>query len=189
MEHSRLQQFRTLLIGLATVGVVPRASFVAKSFRSACTYGTSCFAPERVPSGMLTCMTALIPSEQSEAPAAQFKASLGPLTAHLVPKRCANASNVVRRTRDPSAARVTWLKLLVPLRLGRGPHPLTPSKSERSAFNGIAPESGGVDFVDRVGAVCARGGSHRQDIGTPDSCPWASHLLMANNANRAEVAR
>lgn len=55
MDHARLPQRRTLLIGLAAVGLVPLAGCMTKPVRPANADGTYCFAIGKSYSRKLTC--------------------------------------------------------------------------------------------------------------------------------------
>jgi len=98
MDHSRLPQRRTLLIGLAAVGLVPLAGCMTKPMRPANADGTYCFAIGKWHSRKFTCTTAPIPSEQVEMAAKRFEAVPDMLTVYVVRKRWGDARNAVRLT-------------------------------------------------------------------------------------------
>jgi hypothetical protein len=167
MDHSRLPQRRTLLIGLAAVGLVPLAGCMTKPVRPANADGTYCFAFGKYPSRKLTCTTAAIPSEQVEAAAKRFEAVPDMLTVYVVRKRWGDRRNTVRLTPDSGSAIVTVPESLVRLRLKPGPHTLAADWDEGRASMDIAGAAGEIVFVELVGSVWSWGSSYRLERGDP----------------------
>lgn len=167
MDHSRLPQRRTLLIGLAAVGLVPLAGCMTKPVRPANADGTYCFAFGKYPSRKLTCTTAPIPSEQVEVAAKRFEAVPDMLTVYVVRKRWGDRRNAVRLTPDSGPAIVTVPESLVRLRLKPGPHTLAADWDEGRASMDITGAAGEIVFVELVGSVWSWGSSYRLERGDP----------------------
>lgn len=144
MDHSRLPQRRTLLIGLAAVGLVPLAGCMTKPMRPANADGTYCFATGKSYSRKLTCTTAPIPSKQVETAAKRFEAAPDRLTVYVVRKRWGDARNAIRLTPDMGAASVTVPESLVRLRLKPGSHTLAADWDEGRASIDIGGAAGEV---------------------------------------------
>ena len=167
MDHSRLPQRRTLLIGLAAVGLVPLAGCMTKPMRPANADGTYCFATGKSYSRKLTCTTAPIPSEQVEMAAKRFEAAPDRLTVYVVRKRWGDARNVVRLTPDLGSVIATVPESFVRLRLKPGSHTLAADWDEGSTTLDVTGKAGEVMFIELIGSVWSWGSSYRLEIGDP----------------------
>lgn len=167
MDHPRLPQRRTLLIGLAAVGLLPLAGCMTKPMRPANEDGTYCYAVGKSNARKLTCTTAPIPSEEVEKAAKRFEAVPGMLTVYVVRNRWGDTRNTVRLTPDIGPAIVTIPDSLVRLRFQPGSHKLTAEWGGDHASIDITGAAGEVIFVELVGSLWSWHSSYRLEHGDP----------------------
>lgn len=157
MDSNRMPTRRTLLIGLATAGLVPLSGCMSKPPRPINADGTYCYSVGKRPRHKLTCTPEAVPSAGVEAEAKQFAAAPGALTVYVLRRRWGDASVVVPITVDGVARASTIPESLVRLRLRPGAHRLLAEWEGRSTGIEVAGQAGEVRMVELNGSGWAWG--------------------------------
>lgn len=159
MESDRAPTRRTLLIGLATAGLVPLSGCMTKPPLPINADGTYCHSMGKRPRNKLTCTPAAIPSAGVEAEAKQFAAAPGALTVYVLRRRWGDASVVVPISVDGVVRASTIPESLVRLRLKPGTHRLLAEWEGRSTGVEVTGRAGEVRMVELNGSGWAWGNS------------------------------
>lgn len=157
MDSNRMPTRRTLLIGLATAGLVPLSGCMTKPPRPLNADGTYCHSIGKRPRNKLTCTPEAVPSDGVEAEAKQFAAAPGALTVYVLRRRWGDASVVVPITVDGVVRASTIPESLVRLRLKPGAHRLLAEWEGRSTGIDVAGQAGEVRMVELNGSGWAWG--------------------------------
>lgn len=161
MSRAQLPQRRTLLLGLAVVGLAPLAGCMTKPLRSVNADGTYCHRIGKSYRPTLTCTPAAVPTDAVEADAKRFEADPTALTVYVMRSRWGDASVVVPVTIDGAASAATIPVSLVRLRLKPGAHRLSAPWEGRSADIEVQGRAGDLRVVELVGSGWAWGTSFR----------------------------
>lgn len=159
VESNRVFTRRTLLIGLATTGLVPLSGCMTRPPRPVNADGTYCHSVGKRPRPTLTCTPEAVPSAAVEAEAKRFEAVPGALTVYVLRRRWGDASVVVPITVDGVVRASTIPESLVRLRLKPGVHRLQATWEGRSTGIDVAGQAGEVRVVELNGSGWAWGAS------------------------------
>lgn len=157
MSNHRLPQRRTLLVGLAAVGLLPLAGCMTKPIRPVNADGTYCHRIGRSYRPKLTCTPEAIPTAAVEAEAKRFEGMAGALTVFVLRRSWGDASVVVPVTVDGAAGAATIPESLVRMRLAPGKHSLSAKWDGLSADIAIDGQAGEVRVVELKGSGWAWG--------------------------------
>lgn len=157
MKSNRVLTRRTVLVGLATAGLVPLSGCMTKPPRPLNVDGTYCHSVGKRPRNKLTCTPAAVPSASVEAEAKQFAAAPGALTVYVLRRRWGDASVVVPITVDGVVRASTIPESLVRLRLKPGAHRLLTEWEGRSTGIEVVGQAGDVRVVELNGSGWAWG--------------------------------
>ena len=169
MDHSRLPRRRTLLIGLAAVGLVPLAGCMTKPLQPVRADGSYCHRIGRSYRPTLTCTTEPVPPVDTEAQSKRFEPSAGALTVYVLRKRWGDSRNLVVTSIDGRRQVTTIPESLMRVRLKPGEHRLVLEWEGRSSEIVVTGAAGEVRFVELVGSVWSWGSSYRWENGALDS--------------------
>lgn len=159
MSRARLPQRRTLLLGLAVVGLAPLAGCMTKPLRPVNADGTYCHRIGKSYRPKLTCTPTAVPTDAVETEAKRFDADPSSLTVYVLRRSWNDASVVVPVTVDGAASAATIPDSLVRLRLKPGVHRLSAQWEGRTVDIGVEGRAGDLRFVELVGSGWAWGTS------------------------------
>lgn len=159
MSRARLPQRRTLLLGLAVVGLAPLAGCMTKPLRPVNADGTYCHRLGKSYRPKLTCTPAAVPTDAVEAEAKRFDADPASLTVYVLRRNWGDASVVVTVTVDGAASAATIPDSLVRLRLKPGVHRLAAQWDGQSTDIAVDGRAGDLRVVRLVGSGWAWGTS------------------------------
>lgn len=159
MSESVLPQRRTLLLGLAVVGLAPLAGCMTKPLRAVNADGTYCYRIGKSYRPTLICTPTAVPTDAVEAEAKRFEADPAALTVYVLRSRWGDASVVVPVTVDGAASATTIPVSLVRLRLKPGAHRVSAQWEGRSIDVSVEGRAGDLRVVELVGSGWAWGTS------------------------------
>ena len=157
MSNAHLPQRRTVLIGLAAVGLVPLAGCMTKPMHPVNADGTYCHRIGKSYRPKLTCTPEPIPTAAVEAEVKRFEGTAGALTVFVLRRSWGDASVVVPVTVDGAAGAATIPESLVRLRLAPGKHILSAKWERRGTNIDVDGGAGDVRVVELKGSVWAWG--------------------------------
>lgn len=157
MNKARLPQRRTLLVGLAVVGLAPLAGCMTKPVGPVNADGTYCHRIGKIYRPKLTCTPGPIPTATVEAEAKRFEGAAGALTVFVLRRSWGDVSVVVPVTVDGAAGAATIPESLVRLRLTPGKHILSAKWEGRGADLEVDGGAGEVKVVELQGSGRAWG--------------------------------
>jgi len=152
MSKAQLPQRRTLLIGLAAVGLVPLAGCMTKPLRPVNADGTYCHRIGKSYRPKLTCTPTAVPTDAVEADAKRFEADPASLTVYVLRRRWADASMVVPVTVDGADSMATIPESLARLRLKPGEHRLSAQWEGRTVDISVPGRAGDLRIVELIGS-------------------------------------
>ena len=152
MSESDRPHRRTLLLGLAVVGLAPLAGCMTKPLRSVNADGTYCHRIGKSYRPKLTCTPTAVPTDAVEAEAKRFEADPAFLTLYVLRRRWGDASMVVPVTLDGAAGVVTIPESLARLRLKPGAHRLSAQWEGRTVDISVQGRAGDLRVVELVGS-------------------------------------
>ncbi|MDZ7813667.1 MAG: hypothetical protein U5L74_11335 [Ideonella sp.] len=159
MSESQRPGRRTLMVGLAVVGLAPLAGCMTKPLRAVNADGTYCYRIGKSYRPTLTCTPTPVPTDAVEAEAKRFQADPTALTVYLLRNRWADTSVVVPVTVDGAASAATIPVSLVRLRLKPGAHRVSAQWEGRSVDVSVEGRAGDLRVVELVGSGWAWGTS------------------------------
>jgi hypothetical protein len=159
MSKSDLPRRRTLLVGLAVVGLAPLAGCMTKPLRAVNADGTYCYRIGKSYRPKLTCTPTAVPTDAVEAKAKRFEADLAALTVYVLRNSWGDASVVVPVTVDGAASAATIPVSLVRLRLKPGAHRVSAQWEGRSIDTSVEGRAGDMRVVELIGSGWAWGTS------------------------------
>jgi hypothetical protein len=157
MSCAQLPQRRTLLLGLAVVGLAPLAGCMATPMHPANPDGTYCHRVGKSYRHTLTCTPTQVPAEAVEAEAKRFDADPLSLTVYVLRHRWGDASVVVPVTVDGAVSAATIPDSLLRLRLKPGAHRLVAQWEGQSVDIAVEGRAGDLRVVELVGSGWAWG--------------------------------
>ncbi len=169
MSESVLPQRRTLLLGLAVVGLAPLAGCMTKPLRAVNADGTYCYRIGKSYRPTLTCTPTAVPTDAVEAEAKRFEADPAALTVYVLRSRWGDASVVVPVTVDGAASATTIPVSLVRLRLKPGAHRVSALWEGRSNDVSVEGRAGDLRVVELVGSGWAWGTSFSWQMAQAES--------------------
>ncbi len=169
MSESVLPQRRTLLLGLAVVGLAPLAGCMTKPLRAVNADGTYCYRIGKSYRPTLTCTPTAVPTDAVEAEAKRFEADPAALTVYVLRSRWGDASVVVPVTVDGAASATTIPVSLVRLRLKPGAHRVSAQWEGRSIDVSVEGRAGDLRVVELVGSGWAWGTSFSWQMAQAES--------------------
>jgi hypothetical protein len=169
MSESVLPQRRTLLLGLAVVGLAPLAGCMTKPLRAVNADGTYCYRIGKNYRPTLTCTPTAVPTDAVEAEAKRFEADPAALTVYVLRSRWGDASVVVPVTVDGAASATTIPVSLVRLRLKPGAHRVSAQWEGRSIDVSVEGRAGDLRVVELVGSGWAWGTSFSWQMAQAES--------------------
>jgi hypothetical protein len=169
MSESVLPQRRTLLLGLAVVGLSPLAGCMTKPLRAVNADGTYCYRIGKSYRPTLTCTPTAVPTDAVEAEAKRFEADPAALTVYVLRSRWGDASVVVPVTVDGAASATTIPVSLVRLRLKPGAHRVSAQWEGRSIDVSVEGRAGDLRVVELVGSGWAWGTSFSWQMAQAES--------------------
>lgn len=159
MNESGLPRRRTLLVGLAVVGLAPLAGCMTKPLRAVNADGTYCYRIGKSYRPKLTCTPVAVPTDAVEAEAKRFEADPTALTVYVLRSSWGDASVVVPVTIDGAAGAATIPVSLVRLRLKPGAHRVSAQWDGRSVDMSVGGRAGDLRVVELIGSGWAWGTS------------------------------
>jgi hypothetical protein len=144
MSESDRPHRRTLLLGLAVVGLAPLAGCMTKPLRSVNADGTYCHRIGKSYRPTLTCTPTAVPTDAVEAEAKRFEADPAALTVYVLRSRWGDATIPVS---------------LVRLRLKPGAHRVSAQWEGRSIDMSVEGRVGDLRVVELIGSGWAWGTS------------------------------
>lgn len=180
MNKSDLPRRRTLMVGLAVVGLAPLAGCVTKPLRSVNADGTYCYRIGKSYRPRLTCTPTAVPTDAIEAQAKRFEVDPTSLTVYVLRSRWGDASVVVPVTVDDIASAATIPVSLVRLRLKPGAHSVSAQWEGRSIMTRIDGRAGDLRVIELIGSGWAWGTSFRWEaaqVGAVGARAKASKLV------------
>ena len=161
MRQHRVPQRRTLLIGLATVALVPLAGCMTKPLRPVNADGSYCHRIGKSYRPKLTCTPTAVPTDFVEAEAKRFDADPASLTVYVLRRRWGDASVVVPVTVDGEASAATIPDSLVRLRLKPGSHRVLAQWEGQTVDISVVGRAGDLRVVELIGSGWAWGNSFK----------------------------
>ena len=161
MTQHRVPQRRTLLIGLATVALVPLAGCMTKPLRPVNADGSYCHRIGKSYRPKLTCTPTAVPTDFVEAEAKRFGADPASLTVYVLRRRWGDASVVVTVTVDGEASAATIPDSLVRLRLKPGSHRVSAQWEGQTVDISVVGRAGDLRVVELIGSGWAWGNSFK----------------------------
>jgi hypothetical protein len=152
MIRSQLPQRRTLLLGLAMVGLAPLSGCMTKPIRQVNADGNCCYRIGKSYRPKLTCTPTAVPTDAVEADAKRFEADRASLTVYVLRRRWGDASMVVPVTLDGTSGVATIPESLARLRLKPGAHRLSAQWEGRSVDISFQGRAGDLRVVELVGS-------------------------------------
>lgn len=152
MSKAQLPQRRTLLIGLAAVGLVTLAGCMTKPMSPVNADGTYCHRIGKSYRLKLTCTPEPIPTAAVEAEAKRFEGTAGALTLFVLRRSWGDASVMVPVTVDGVAGAATIPDSLVRLRLAPGKHTLSAKWEGHGVDIDVDGQAGEVRVVELKGS-------------------------------------
>lgn len=169
MSEYKLPRRRTLLVGLAVVGLAPLAGCMTKPLRAVNADGTYCYRIGKSYRPKLTCTPTAVPTDAVEAEAKRFEADPAALTVYVLRSRWGDASVVVPVTVDGAASAATIPVSLVRLRLKPGAHRVSAQWDGRSVDVNIEGRAGDLRVVELVGSGWTWGTSFEWQMAQAES--------------------
>jgi hypothetical protein len=157
MSNRQLSQRRSLLVGLAAVGLLPLAGCMTKPIRPVNADGTYCHRSGKSYRPKLTCTSEAIPAAAVEAEAKRFEGMAGVLTLFVLRRSWGDATVVVPVTVDGVVGAVTIPESLVRIRLAPGKHSLSAKWDGLCGDIAIDGQAGEVRVVELKGSGWAWG--------------------------------
>lgn len=159
MYRSRLLQGRTLLIGLAAVGLIPLAACMSKPLQPVNADGTYCHRIGKSYRPTLTCTATAVPLDTAETEAKRFDADPASLTVYVLRRRWGDASVVVPIWVDAAASASTIPDSLVRLPLQPGSHRVSAKWQGRTLVIDVEGRASELRVVELIGSGWAWGSS------------------------------
>lgn len=159
MQHTGNPRRRTLLVGLAAIGLVPLSGCMTKPLRPVNADGTYCYRIGKSYRPKLTCTPAAVPTDAVEADAKRFDPDPSSLTVYVLRRNWSDASVIVPVTVDGTASAATIPESLVRVRLKPGAHRLSAQWEGRTVDIDVDGRAGDLRVVELVGSGWAWGTS------------------------------
>lgn len=159
MNESDMSGRRTLLVGLAVVGLAPLAGCMTKPLRAVNADGTYCHRVGKSYRPKLTCTPVAVPTDAVEADAKRFEADPTSLTVYVLRNRWGDASVVVPVTVDGATSAATIPVSLVRLHLKPGAHRMSAQWEGRNVDIAVEGRAGDLRVIELVGSSWAWGTS------------------------------
>ena len=169
MSQAQLPQRRTLLIGLAAVGLLPLSGCMTKPLRPVNADGTYCHRIGKSYRPTLTCSPTAVPTDAVEAEAKRFEADPAALTMYVLRSRWGDASVVVPVAVDGATIAATIPVSLVRLRLKPGAHRVSAQWEGRSIDMSVEGRAGDLRVVELIGSGWAWGTSFTWQMAQAES--------------------
>jgi len=152
MSKAQLPQRRTLLIGLAAVGLVPLSGCMTKPLRPVNADGTYCYRIGKSYRPKFTCTATASPTDAVEADAKRFEAGPASLSVYGLRRRRADASMVVPVKVDGADGMANIPDSLARLRLKPGAHCLSAQRAGRTVDISVQGRAGDLRVVELIGS-------------------------------------
>ena len=152
MSKAQLPQRRTLLIGLAAVGLVPLSGCMTKPLRPVNADGTYCHRIGKSYRPKLTCTPTAVPTDAVEADAKRFEADPAFLTVYVLRRRWGDASMMVPVSVDGAASMATIPDSLTRVRMKPGAHRLSAQWEGRTVDISVQGRAGDLRVVELIGS-------------------------------------
>lgn len=172
--HQRPQR-RTLLMGLATVALVPLAGCTTKPLQPVNADGSYCHRIGRSYRPKLTCTPTAVPTDVVEAEAKRFDADPASLTVYVLRRRWGDASVVVPVTVDGETSASTIPDSLVRLRMKPGSHRLSAQWDGQTVEISVVGRAGDLRVVELIGSGWAWGNSFKWEPAQVEAVKSRAH--------------
>jgi hypothetical protein len=169
MSEADLPRRRTLLVGLAVVGLAPLAGCMTKPLRAVNADGTYCYRIGKSYRPKLTCTPTAVPTDAVEAEAKRFEADPTALTVYVLRSSWGDASVAVPVNIDGTASAATIPVSLVRLRLKPGAHRVSAQWERQSIDTTVEGRAGDLRVVELIGSGWAWGTSFNWQMAQAES--------------------